>query len=117
MIFLLRVPILALLGGTLTETAYKYSLQFMMVLAITTVGTSYQMACDNGIIRGGGDTKFSAKMNIISMWLIVVPFSAMAAFWWKFPPAVSYTHLNNYPRKVLNWSTSNTVYELYMQQE
>ena len=46
------------------------------------------MACDNGIIRGGGDTKFSAKMNIISMWLIVVPFSAMAAFWWKFPPVV-----------------------------
>ena len=79
---------LALLGGTLTETAYKYSLQFMMVLAITTVGTSYQMACDNGIIRGGGDTKFSAKMNIISMWLIVVPFSAMAAFWWKLPPVV-----------------------------
>lgn len=37
LIFLLRVPILALLGGTLTETAYKYSLQFMMVLAITTV--------------------------------------------------------------------------------
>ena len=79
---------LDLLGGTLTETAYKYSLQFMLVLAITTVGTSYQMACDNGIIRGGGDTKFSAKMNIISMWLIVVPFSAMAAFWWKFPPVV-----------------------------
>ena len=68
---------LALLGGTLTETAYKYSLQFMMVLAITTVGTSYQMACDNGIIRGGGDTGFSAKMNLISMWGIIVPFSAM----------------------------------------
>lgn len=25
--------------------------------------------------------------------------------------------INNYPRKVLNWSTSKTVYELYMQQE
>ena len=25
--------------------------------------------------------------------------------------------INNYPRKILNWSTSNTVYELYMQQE
>lgn len=58
----------------------------MLVLAITTVGTSYQMACDNGIIRGGGDTGFSAKMNLISMWGIIVPFSAMAAFWWKCPP-------------------------------
>ena len=85
-IFLLRSPILAAFGGTLTENAYRLSRQFMLVLAITTVGTSYQMACDNGIIRGGGDTAFSAKMNLISMWGIIVPFSAMAAFWWKCPP-------------------------------
>ena len=85
-IFLLRGPILAAFGGTLTENAYRLSRQFMLVLAITTVGTSYQMACDNGIIRGGGDTGFSAKMNLISMWGIIVPFSAMAVFWWKCPP-------------------------------
>lgn len=85
-IFLLRGPILAAFGGTLTENAYRLSRQFMLVLAITTVGTSYQMACDNGIIRGGGDTAFSAKMNLVSMWGIIVPFSAMAAFWWKCPP-------------------------------
>lgn len=85
-IFLLRGPILAAFGGTLTENACRLSRQFMLVLAITTVGTSYQMACDNGIIRGGGDTAFSAKMNLISMWGIIVPFSAMAAFWWKCPP-------------------------------
>ena len=88
LIFLLREPILMIFGGSLTETAYELSMQFMLVLAITTVGTSYQMACDNGIIRGGGDTSFSAKMNLISMWLIVVPFSAMAAFWWKCPPVI-----------------------------
>ena len=87
-IFLLRGPILAAFGGTLTESAYRLSRQFMLVLAVTTVGTSYQMACDNGIIRGGGDTGFSAMMNLISMWGIIVPFSAMAAFWWKCPPAV-----------------------------
>lgn len=85
-IFLLRGPILAAFGGTLTENACRLSRQFMLVLAITTVGTSYQMACDNGIIRGGGDTEFSAKMNLVSMWCIIVPFSAMAAFWWKCPP-------------------------------
>ena len=85
-IFLLRGPILAAFGGPLTENAYRLSRQFMLVLAITTVGTSYQMACDNGIIRGGGDTAFSAKMNLVSMWGIIVPFSAMAAFWWKCPP-------------------------------
>ncbi|MGO5029606.1 hypothetical protein [Candidatus Agathobaculum pullicola] len=38
----------------MTERADELSMQFMLVLSITTVGTSYQMACDNGVIRGGG---------------------------------------------------------------
>jgi Na+-driven multidrug efflux pump len=84
----MRGPILMVFGGSLTENAYRFSLQFMAVIALTTVGTSYQMACDNGIIRGGGDTTFSAKMNLISMWLIVVPLSALAAFRWNCAPAV-----------------------------
>lgn len=86
LIFLARNPILAVFGSVLTERARSLALRFMAVIAVTTVGTSYQMACDTGIIRGGGDTAFSAKMNLISMWGIVVPFSAMAAFWWKSPP-------------------------------
>ncbi len=87
-IFALRQPILAVFGGALTDRAAGLSLRFMAVMAVTTVGTAYQMACDNGIIRGGGDTAFSAKMNLISMWLIVVPSSALAAFWWQCPPEV-----------------------------
>ena len=87
-IFLLREPILTVFGGSLTERAHVLSMQFMAVIAVTTVGTSYQVACDNGIIRGGGDTAFSAKMNLISMWLIVVPLSALAAFRWNLAPVV-----------------------------
>ena len=87
-IFLLRKPILTVFGGSLTEGAYLLSMQFMAVIAVTTVGTSYQVACDNGIIRGGGDTAFSAKMNLISMWLIIVPLSALAAFRWELAPVV-----------------------------
>lgn len=64
---LLRRPLLTVFGGTLSENACRLSMQFMAVIAVTTVGTSYQVACDNGIIRGGGDTAFSAKMNLISM--------------------------------------------------
>ena len=87
-IFLLRRPLLTVFGGTLTENACRLSMQFMAVIAVTTVGTSYQVACDNGIIRGGGDTAFSAKMNLISMWLIIVPLSALAAFRWELVPVV-----------------------------
>ena len=87
-IWAVRGPVLALFGGTLTERAAQLSMSFMAVIAVTTVGTSYQMACDNGIIRGGGDTAFSAKMNLVSMWLILVPVAAAAAFWWNAPPTV-----------------------------
>ncbi len=87
-IFLLRRPLLTVFGGTLTENACRLSMQFMAVIAVTTVGTSYQEACDNGIFRGGGDTAFSAKMNLISMWLIIVPLSALAAFRWELAPVV-----------------------------
>lgn len=87
-IWAIRGPVLALFGGTLTERASQLAMSFMAVLAVTTVGTSYQMACDNGIIRGGGDTAFSAKMNLVSMWLILVPVAAAAAFWWGAPPTV-----------------------------
>lgn len=87
-IFLAAGPLLMLMSSSLTERAQNLSQQFITVIALTTVGTSYQMACDNGIIRGGGDTAFSAKMNLFSMWLIVVPISAMAAYWWEAPPIV-----------------------------
>jgi len=88
LIFLARAPILVVFGGTLTARARDLARRFMAILAVTTVGTSYQMACDSGIIRGGGDTVFSARMNLVSMWGVVVPLSAMAAFWWMSPPEV-----------------------------
>ena len=81
-----RGPVLALFGTSLTPAARSLARSFMAVLAVTTVGTAYQMACDNGIIRGGGDTTFSARMNLVSMWLILVPLAAAAAFWWGAPP-------------------------------
>lgn len=87
-IFLLRRPILAVFGGALTARAWTLAMQFMAVIALTTVGTAYQMSCDNGIIRGGGDTAFSAKMNLVSMWGIVVPLSALAVFCWECAPVV-----------------------------
>ncbi len=83
LIFAARVPILSIYQ--ISEQARALAMQFMTVLAVTTVGTSYQMAVDNGIIRGGGDTSFSAKMNVISMWGIIVPIATLAAFVWRLP--------------------------------
>lgn len=86
LIFLSRNPVLSLYN--ISEEAHNLALQFIAVMAVTTVGTSFQLPCDNGIIRGGGDTAFSMKMNLFSMWLIIVPFSALAAFKFHMPAVV-----------------------------
>lgn len=86
LIFAVRSPVLMLYH--ISQDASALARQFMAVLAVTTLGTAYQMSCDSGIIKGGGDTSFSAKMNFISMWGIVVPFSCIAAFILHWPPVV-----------------------------
>lgn len=85
-LFLIRGPVLTLYQ--LSPESKALALKFMVILSVTVVGTAYQMASDTGIIRGGGDTKFSGLMNLFSMWLIVVPLSALAAFVFDRPPAV-----------------------------
>ncbi len=62
--------------------------EFTTVLCVTLVGTSYQVACLTGIVRGGGDTRFVLINDFIFMWLIVLPLSAMAAFLWNWPPVL-----------------------------
>lgn len=86
LLFAIRGPVLMLYE--LSPESKTLALQFMTILSITVVGTAYQMSSDTGIIRGGGDTKFSGLLNLFSMWLIVVPFSALAAFVLDQPPVV-----------------------------
>ena len=49
------------------------------------VGMSYQMPVSFGIIRGGGDVRFTMIMNLVSTWGIVMPLSFLSAFVWKWP--------------------------------
>lgn len=69
--------------------------QFITVLSVTVVGTAYQCPCLTGVVRGGGDTKFVLYNDSIFMWGIVLPFSAMAAFWWKLPPTIVFLFLKS----------------------
>lgn len=78
-IFLSRGPVLRIYD-TLNAQAAAYTNQFLLVLALTSMGTSYQMAADSGIMRAGGDTKFAMYNNMIFMWLICLPSAAVCAF-------------------------------------
>lgn len=82
-LFLLRQPLLSLYS--LTPETRVLADQLMIVMSVVMVGMSYQMPVSFGIIRGGGDAKFTMYMNIISTWVIVMPLSFMSAFWWQWP--------------------------------
>lgn len=43
-----------------------------------------------GVFTSGGDTAFDAYSVAVTMWLIILPLAAMAAFWWKWPPLAVY---------------------------
>ena len=62
------------------------TLQFMTVLAVTTVGTAYQMPYLTGIVRAGGETDFVLKNDLFFMWLLVLPSSFLAAFVFHLSP-------------------------------
>lgn len=74
--------------STLTPETYALANQLLTILSITLVGTSYQVACTTGIIRGGGDTTFVLINDMIFMWVITIPLAALAAFVFHLSPVV-----------------------------
>lgn len=92
-IFLCRDFIIGLydISGETKELAA----QFMGVLSITVIGTSYQMTCLTGIVRGGGDTGFVFRNDMIFMWGIVLPCSFIAAFVLKLSPMMIFIVLKS----------------------
>lgn len=85
LIFAASRPVL-LLYPRLTDGAARLTTSFTTVLAVTSVGTCYQMAADNGMIRAGGDTRFPMWNNMVFMFGICLPLAALSAFVWKLSP-------------------------------
>ena len=79
----LRRPLLSLYN--LNANATDLALTLILIMGFIMMTMSYQMPVSFGLIQGGGDTKFTMKMNMISTWCIVMPLSFMAAFWWNLP--------------------------------
>ena len=91
-LFFLRVPFLSLYD--LKQETMMMTNTFLIILSVVYVGMSYQMPTNNGIIRGGGNTMFVVKMDLISIWGIVIPLSLFMAFVVKVSPAVVVCCLN-----------------------
>ena len=91
-LFIIRIPILSLYD--LTPETKAMANTFLIILSIVMVGMSYQMPTNNGIIRGGGNAMFVVKMDLISIWGIVLPLSFIMAFVVKASPTVVVCCLN-----------------------
>ena len=91
-LFLIRIPILELYE--LTPATREMANTFLLILSVVIVGMSYQMPTNNGIIRGGGSPMFVVKMDLISIWCIVIPLSFFMAFVVQASPAVVVCCLN-----------------------
>lgn len=91
-LFFIRIPVLSLYD--LSAETRDMANTFLIILSVVCVGMSYQMPTNNGIIRGGGNPMFVVKMDLISIWLIVIPISLFMAFVVKASPVVVVCCLN-----------------------
>ena len=64
------------------------------ICALYCVGRSYNSCLISGVFCAGGDTRFGVVADTITMWVIVVPMSYLAAFVFKWPAVISYVFLN-----------------------
>lgn len=92
LLFLLKNPVLACYD--LSAETKQMADTFLIILCVVCVGMSYQMPVNNGIIRGGGNAIFVVRMDIISIWCIVLPLSFIMAFVVKASPVVVVCCLN-----------------------
>lgn len=88
LIFVFKDPIVSLYN--ISDETRTYAISFLTVLSITIVGSCYEFPVEGGIISGGGSTRYAAVIDNLFMWLFTIPFAALSAFVWGFPPIVTF---------------------------
>ncbi len=81
----LAVTPLVLWAIELEPQAQHYLKYMMMFAAYYIIGNSLNSTIISGIFPSGGDTKFGMYCDVITLWLVVVPLGAIAAFVLKLP--------------------------------
>ncbi len=76
-----------------SDTVKQMALDFIVVSAFIFISVSYNAPCLVGIHRGGGDTRFVLIIDLVFVWLVAIPFGALAAFVFKLPMWAVYIFL------------------------
>ncbi len=91
-LFVIRVPVLSLYD--LSADTKEMANAFLIILSVICMTMSYQMPTNCGIIKGGGSPMYVVKLDLISIWCIVIPLSFFMAFVVEASPIVVVCCLN-----------------------
>ena len=91
LVALIAKPFIGLYTGISADAAHQ-SLMFARVMAVTIIGTGYQMPCLFGLVKSGGDIHFVFRNDTIFVFLVVLP-SAIIAAWLGAPAWVTFACL------------------------
>ena len=94
LILLAVSPLIVRACTTMSPTAKGYLQGMLLICAYYLIGKTMNATVVGGIFCSGGDTRFGMICDTITLWVIVVPIGALAAFVFKAPVMVVYFLLN-----------------------
>lgn len=101
-VFSLFIGLLLILTGpltfpffnTLSAVALNYLKYMILIMGFKCVGRSFGSTISCGILYTGGDLMYLMKMDLINMWLVILPLSALAAFVLHLHPVLVFLIIN-----------------------
>lgn len=93
-ILVLSTPLFLTLSASLNERSADYLKWMLLICGFYMIGKSINVTMIDGIFCAGGDTKFGLLCDFVSVWLIVIPLGALAAFLFKWPVPIVYLVLS-----------------------
>lgn len=66
----------------ITEETRAIARQLMVAIALIVMFQSTNSIMTKGVLRGGGDTKFLMVADILFLWIVSIPFGALAGLYW-----------------------------------
>ncbi len=91
---LLSSPLVLIFTTSLTEQAHAYLQIMLYICSYYMIGKSINSTVIAGIFCAGGDTKFGLICDAVTMWIIIIPLGAFAAFILHLPILAVYFLLN-----------------------
>lgn len=91
---LLSSPLVLMFTTSLTEQAHAYLQIMLYICSYYMIGKSINSTVVAGIFCAGGDTRFGLMCDTVTMWIIIIPLGAFAAFVLHLPILAVYFLLN-----------------------